>query len=514
MRRLFFHFVIFVVFLGFNMSFAAADDESMRHAVFRIKKPLKIIGKGKSACKTYRDSEFSFHFNEKGGKVKKLVDRNKAGYYGKYSGGQVCGELSRAGELLDGYFEGGDGGKIWMKIKRNDLIKGKSKTIAVTGNLFGKGYGDLKIGNSDKLVRVKFDPFGTCNPDLDIYTEKARSVILSKLLATGGEAVYGTFKKSVDESWKYFVKKVHLWEYAADQYDYRIVGLTEKMRTLPKTFYQRMAKDFIPDTAKNLPAMNLLNGLLTNITTAVGFMEATDSALHGEYTKAGFKTAVEAIGLYSNSLGLFIVVGEAIEADWAAFSKRVYEKQYREFYEKLYYAGGRKPSSRMYKKTRQKRLKIFMEEAMEYLTAGGVGGATDCDAPGIAAGQFRKMMIDYADYRLQMKLSRCDFGTIEKRGGLVLKNKHLMSVFASLFRDFEKTYQDDLYAAIMKKITMKQLAIIKKMSKSAREQLAYAQNDNFTKIWPDKSTRDGIICKIVGQVKKEFQDKKMLKASN
>jgi hypothetical protein len=483
-----------------------------RQASLTLHEPVKVHQYGDDkTCREHSDVDISFTFPVEGGEITDFKFKIDIGIFITTDYTVSCLVSRDRGELLSGYFTGGDGGHVNLKIKVTDLADNTTEIIDAVGVLYAKGEGWIAGSNEEDEVkhRLNFAPFGMCNPDLNAYSEKARSVILTMALNEAAKHTYQLYESAMTEIWKGFVSNVHLWEYATDNYTYRTPMLAGRLP--PKNFYEKIADNFIPDAPGSLPALPMLDTLVSNIGTAFTLIQAADSALDGDYATASLKLAIEGIGLYSNGLGLLVAAGEAVKADWDAFAKRAYEKQYREFYEKLYYQGGPAPTDAAARKTRKQRLRLFMEEAMDYLTAGGVGGASDCAAPGVAAAQFRKMIIDYAHYKLEMELSRCDFATDEYRGKTRLRNKHLMPVFAALYRDFEKTYRDDLHTLKMKQIALEQAKLLEKSAKNTRTMLAYAVNNDFTKVWPEKSMHDGVMCKIIGQVRKEMGDKGLMK---
>jgi hypothetical protein len=302
----------------------------------------------------------------------------------------------------------------------------------------------------------------------------------------------------------------HLWELVTDNYQHRmplLVGMNP-----PKNFYQKLSLEFIPNRAGSIPATPVLGTVFEKLTTALTVIEAADSALDGDYATAAFKVAIEGVGLYSNSLGLLLAAGEAVKADWDAFAKRVYARDYRKFYEYLYYSGGPRPSLRVYKKGRQARLRTFMNEVHDELTGGDVGGASKLAAGGFRSANFRKMIMDFAHYRLERTLTRADFETTPgRRGRLVFKNQYLRSIFVALFHDFEKTYQDDLNVEMMRKIAIKQAKFLRDKTSKTGGQLAWAENGRFDKVWTNRAELNDAYCKAIAKATEKMGGQGVLK---
>ena len=495
------------------MTCLAEERIETRTGVFEFYKDkgYKKLANGKN-FHLYHKINTKLEFSVNGGPVIGTIQNN----YGKDIGMAGCHEIKRKG-TIEGRFEGGDGGVVKGKIKWrwHSFGKNRFREEEFTGQLFAKGEGYLEYGTKKKKrYPLTYPPFSLCDANLDPYTELARSMILEKVFKVAATEVYESFKTVLNAGWMKVVDKIHYWEFATDNYQYRMTTLTGKVP--PKNFYQKMANQFIPDKPKHIPALEKLPDIADKIGKALTILHVADAAIDGAYAEAGWVALAEAVGAYSNSLGILYAVGQAVKADWDAFAKRVYEKEYRRFYMDLYYAGGKKPSEKKGSLAQRQRLRDFMFEALQTLSSGGVGGATKWAVAGGRPAQFRKMLMDYAYYKLNMDLSYTDFETTTRKGKTVLVHKHVGAVFAALFRDFEKTYRDDLNAERMRKLAIKQAKYMKKAIKDATDKMTWAVMDDFSKVWPDKKTRDAIICQTINQVRKELesQGKGLLKSRN
>jgi len=518
-----FSFFMAVIFTPSVMYAADTGKHESRRAKYEFKQDdgIKVSRDKKVRCRDYMHGILEFTFPVEGGAIRDavvsidssvLIDvevlKDAEGLDGRAFA--TCIQSHDKGSLVSGDFAGGDGGQVQFTLQMKDQ-EGNSTKTRYQGKLFGNGNGKLQAWDpadpADKSpLTVRYTPFeGTCNVDLNAYGKKGRGIIMGALLNEAGDAAYKGLLDGASHLWKKTYDKIHLWELKTDRYAYRYRGFT-KQRMPQKDLYQKWASKFMPDKAGRFHASPFIENITGNLSDVLDAISIADSALNGEYGKAAYSSAVTAVGMYSNGLGLLVAAGEAAHADWEAFAERAYEKQYREFYEQLYYSGG-KPSLKKSRKSQRRRFREFMQESLFFVSGGNVGGAGKYGAGSTMGGgggaQFRKMIMDYAYYKLQLSLSRADFGVTEGRGGkLRLNTKELGTVFWNLFDDFERTYQNDLYASLMKKVTAHTAKKLKSEFIDAGAKLAYAEGGNFMKVW-DEKTYEGIFCNIVDDLREK-----------
>ncbi len=422
-----------------------------------------------------------------------------------------CREKDESQTII-GTFSGGDGGKIDGWVINDDPNRKRKYKLTGVVQSDGKAYIKWSKYHEKKPRELTFKPFCTQDTNIDVYSKKAYDVIQGKMLNLASAHAFKGFRAGVEEGWKYLVQQAHHMEMMRGTYVHRYYFVKVKRPPLP--FIEELSLKFIPDRKKvaTIPATSMLHSLFDNLGTAISLIEAADSALDGDYATAAFQTAVEAIGLYSNSLGLMLAVGQAVKADWDAFAKRHYAKEYRKFYEDLYYSGGKRPSMKVWKKSRKQRLKNFMEEVHEVITASGAGGETSWSTGNWRSKDFRSMLIDFASYRLKLDLGYDDFAmTEDRRGKLVFKNLYIKSVFVSLFNDFEKTYRNDAVAQFMRNIAIKQARLLQEKSLEATGKLFPAQDYRFDKVWKDEQDLEMAYCKAINEMKNQMKGKAIFK---
>lgn len=415
-----------------------------------------------------------------------------------------CSEYSRS-QTITGTFSGGDGGTIDGWVVNDDPKRKRRYKLSGKVEADGKAYIRWSKYHKKKPVKLIFPAFCTATTDMNVYTAKARDVIKGEILNAAARHTYRGFRKGVEEGWKYLVQQAHLREAIKGTYVHRYSLNIAKRPPLP--LMEELSLKFIPDRKKAMviPATPLLGALAENLTTALSLIEAADSALDGDYATAAFQVAVEGIGLYSNSLGLLLALGQAVKADWDAFAKRYYAKEYRRFYEEMYYGGGKRPSMAVWKQSRRDRLRSFMETARDQLTGGGAGGSNSWSSGGGQSLAFRQMIMDFAKYRLEMELTYEDLATTDGPGGeLVFRHKYLQSVFVSLFNDFEATYEKDVMAEAMAAVALKQAQLLGQKAELTKEQLTGAEDGRYEEVWTTENERRAAICRAISSAIKQM----------
>lgn len=466
-------------------------------------------------CGDGEREEFHFRFPVEGGPITDLRWKQETSFLvASGDSGLSLPDLSNldcqtdtyTGQLVVGAVKTGTDFGVAMKVRFRHQ-EGATHETDVRGELPESGTGTLRVlgkdGKVQRTLTVKYPPYSRqCVPNLDAYDDKVRGYIIDQLQPMAAKHVHGMLMRHAQKLWE----KVHAihkhWEYATDRYQYRYRSMVTGARMPPDNLYQKIAAKIVPDKAGKIPALPILDDVIGKFGDIIGGLEVGAAVLDGDAFTAGYKSATMALGMYSNAVGLTIMFGEAAHADWERFAKGNYEKQFRTFYEELYYQGDH-PSSAKAKKSRQARLKDFMEEIMARLHAGGTIG-------GGGQAQLRKMIMEYAHYRLGMNewtradsasLSRGEFEVEEAPGGRYrFVHRHIQPILVNLFRDFERTYANDLRAVEMRRIAKLQTKALKRAAVEAQGRLVAVEDKHFNKAWTNLSAYEKAFCSVVANL--------------
>ncbi len=397
---------------------------------------------------------------------------------------------------LEGNFQGGDGGAVSGKIIPEGKVSDYNKGGPFSGKLWANGKGVITVG--DKKFDVTFTPFGDCcNKDLSSYSQKIREILIFELLNRATPYLQQKLVKIIEASMKLGYK------------------LTERVAKAGKTMYSAVRVKFnkfaagrvslppiSPDSAflKKIdevfaaagkarsagPLTPLIDGITSNMDKCYNLFKIAEAASSGAYSEAAYTTAVAA---YSNLAGIVVTLGEAAKEDWDGFCETNYESEFRRFYRRIYFEDGQLPSERIGKAGQQARLKGFMDECIEWLSAGGGHGAN-----------LRKMLIDFASYKLNLKKDRSDFAVAEDK--MVMASRADATVLASLFQAYEQVFLMDLEAERARKISMKRYADDKKLVNGILVAMHKAERGDFSEVWP-KDEYNKVFCEIYHRLEKE-----------
>jgi hypothetical protein len=368
--------------------------------------------------------------------------------------------------FIQGEFSGGDGGTIRAYL----VDKGGDRT-PLTGVLRADGTGRLG------LWAVRFVPFEGggcgCNLNLGLYGEAIRKKLVGNLLKATSQELYTRFLSGSENLLSAFLGQLQRWR--VDPARLKLAGLVDARPP------GRMAPDFLDKLQRGFEnsrmgevsaGCKMLAKMGSNVVLTLNLLQATEAATAGDFSKAGLGIAAEAVKSYGSGAAWAIVLGQAVKADWDAFAERVHNKYFRDFYVKLYYqGGGKRLSKQRWQDGRKARLKAFMEDALQNLDMGGVNGA-----------QFRQMLIDFAAYKLERKLTRADFDLTED--GKALRSRASASVLAALFHDYERFYQAEVEFSVTRHLGIEQARQQVKLAGETERALDAATRGDFSVAWP------------------------------
>lgn len=402
---------------------------------------------------------------------------------------------------LEGNFQGGDGGAVNGRIIPEGKVTEHNQGGPFSGKLWANGKGVITVG--DHKFDVTFTPFGECcNKDLNSYSKKVREVLLLELLRIATPYLQKKLVTIMETSMRigykmteraaragktmYSAARVKFNKFAAGRVSLPPVNLDSK-------FLKKIEDAFSVVSKKRDLVMvsSLIDGIVTNMDKCYELLKVAEAASSGAYAEASYAAAAAAVGAYSNLAGLVIAFGEAAKADWDGFCETNYESEFRRFYKRIYFEDGSLPSEKIGRAGAQGRLKEFMEECMEWLSAGGGHGA-----------QLRKMLMDFAYYKLGLSKNRSDFEVVEKKGKLVMASREDAAVLAALFQAYEQVFLMDLEAERARKLSVKRYLEDKRQINSIMVALDKAERGNFSEVWP-KAEYNRIFCEMYHRLEKE-----------
>jgi len=402
---------------------------------------------------------------------------------------------------VEGKFNGGDGGALSGKVIPDQSFFLKERDYQFTGNLYSNGKGQINI--SGHQFKITFTPFGECcNKDLNSYSKAVREVLVLELLNRATPYLQQKMVKILEKSMKL---GHNLAERAVKAGKTMYAGVRVKFNKFaagkmslpplsPDSAFLRKMEDIFSAASRARSADPLepfISGITSNMDKCYNALKIAEAASAGAYGEAGFTALTTAVGAYSNLAGVVFALGEAAKEDWDGFCETNYESEFRRLYQRIYYEGGQLPSERISRSGQQARLKGFMDECMEWLSAGGGHGA-----------QLRKMLIDFAHYKLGLSKSRSDFEVIEKKGSLVMASKSDATVLAALFQAYEQVFLMDVEAERARKASMKRYYEDKRDINGIMVAMYKAAKGDFSEVWP-KSEFNRIFCEMYHRLEKE-----------
>jgi hypothetical protein len=132
-----------------------------------------------------------------------------------------------------------------------------------------------------------------------------------------------------------------------------------------------------------------------------------------------------------------------------------------------------------------------VEEVYDWLDYGGLQGD-----------RLRKLLIDHAAYKLELRLGRSDFRLVDTEdGSRRFANPTANAVLGSLFLAFEQVFEKDAEAELLRRITGRQTRKLGEHAGKAEDTLKRAAAGDFTGVWPDAKERQNQFCKAAQQVR-------------
>jgi hypothetical protein len=470
----------------------AAEKQEFReaHFILRESRPPSYI---KATKPDTREKELKISFPVNGGDA---TGTYRFGSASDYSHGRM---IINAGYKFQGTFSGGDGGELRGTF--TSLKDGERDDEPVTGTFQADGNGTVKWGKT--TFRVTFPPFSgdCCNKNLNSYTTAVRNLLVKELMNAAVPFMHGKLVKLLELNIRAgldLARKIRsgarsaAWKLAA-----RVSPIELKYAdALPLPGFLEDLENAFEEARKTrsaAPTSGIILGMVQNIDKCLSVMQILDAASEGSYGEAAVVAAAEAVGAWSNMAGLAVLVGQAAKEDWDGFCLRNYENQFRNFYRKIYYQGGSMPSEKADRAGQKARLQDFMEECMTWL-GDGIGGSQSA--------QFRKMLIEFAHYRLNLSRNRDDFTVISRKGKKVMSNRADAAVLATLYNDFEQVFHAEIQADRIRKLT---ISNGKKQKEAVREisgALGDAQRGDFSRVW-SKSEFSSVFCPLFHKLEKE-----------
>ncbi|KAF1082957.1 MAG: hypothetical protein GQF41_0724 [Candidatus Rifleibacterium amylolyticum] len=402
---------------------------------------------------------------------------------------------------LEGTFSGGDGGAVNGRIIPEDKVTEHNQGGPFSGKLWANGKGVITVG--DSKFDVTFTPFGECcNKDLNSYSDKIQEMLELELLRIATPYLHKKLVTIMETSMRLGYKMTEraakagktMYSAARVKFNKFAAGrVSLPPMKLDPAFAKKVEDAFNVALKQRNSGLvsSLIDGIVTNMDKCYELLKVAEAASSGAYAEASYTAAAAAVGAYSNLAGLVVAFGEAAKADWDGFCETNYESEFRRFYKRIYFEDSSLPSEKIGRAGAQGRLKEFMDECMEWLSAGGGHGA-----------QLRKMLMDFAYYKLGLSKNRSDFEVVEKKGKLVMATREDATVLAALFQAYEQVFLMDLEAERARKLSVKRYLEDKRQINSIMVALDKAERGNFSEVWP-KAEYNKIFCEMYHRLEKE-----------
>ena len=478
----------------------ATAAEDMREAVYRVDKDEGSvqIPHSQKTCRKFDRDQLRFTFPVNGGPV-------QGRWVGSYSSlvemKSISGFLCIAGDhdyQITGRFEGGDGGQLRATCTN---VK-DSKSTACGGRLYAKGTGTFQLDGDKDSMALTFPPFGgTCNTDLNAYEKELQKQLLNALMDASSQHVFKSLGRVAvglrDDARQLY----RLWKIQTGRYQDLLDGLTVKPplslfeRAEQGVFNASVGPNQYTGVVEELPLWKAVREIGENASKGLAALEVANAAIEGSYSQAAMTAVIEAVGSYSNAAGLAIAAAQATYADWQAFEQRYHDEEFKRLYKKIYYEAGPRPAENRWKAERSARLRAFVQEVYDWLDYGGLQGD-----------RVRKLLIDYAYYTLEMRLSRDDFKLVTRDdGSLGLADPRATATLGSLFVAFEALFEKDAESELLRRVALRQSRRMSERATRAEEALRRAGDRDYSGVWPDPAERQGQVCKVIERVRAEAQ---------
>jgi len=277
-----------------------------------------------------------------------------------------------------------------------------------------------------------------------------------------------------------------------DPSQYRLASLTEGGRfgaKLPPDVLDKLQAAFEQSRLNaDPPAGVMLRSVTDNIGRALSVLQAADAASTGPTPRQPKWPSSRRSGLQQRG-GIALVIAQAAKADWDAFAERVHDRSSGSITTDFYFQA---PSCRA------KRAVAWASASGSCSSWGRPSSASTWAVP--TGPPSRKMLVDFAYYKLERSMSRSDFDTVEKKGRLVLKDKAAGMVLAALFQAYEEVYWKDLDAERARRIALPQAREQRRLMGEVDLALSKAAGGNFTAVWPDSKLYQSVVCQVVADL--------------
>lgn len=479
-------------------SSGTAYGSETREAVFREKISTPSGKKGVENPDT-RETELKIVFPVDGGRMSGYCSLNLGSDYEPNDLG-LGRMIIKLKWNFEGSFSGGDGGSVTGTMASAD--DGEVSDSPVTGRLWANGTGEIKWDK--KTYKITYPPFAgeCCVKDPQFYKlwEGFNLFLIRELVKAASPVVHAKLVKFLKLHVKAGLELTQFLKRGAKAAAWNLANRVApiEMRypdAAPRPdFLDGLEKAFDDScrAADAAPRAGFLYSMIENMDKALGVMEIGTAVYDADYKSAAILAAIEAVGAYSNMAGIAIVLGQAAQADWESFCEGVYESQFRKFYGRVYCAGGAKPSEKVARMGQAGRLKDYMEECIDWLDP--VGGQQ--------VSEFRKMLIDFAYYKLGLKKSRDDFQVITKKGRQVISNRSDVTVLAALFQAYEQIFFYEIEAERARKLAIRKGKELKQALRDASEAMRLAEKGDFSMVWT-KYDFGKVFCTIFHRLVKE-----------
>ena len=390
----------------------------------------------------------------------------------------TCMDIRDRG-TLKGTYDGKDGGDVVIQARWVDQDGDVSRDV-LRGKIYAKGVGFLVDEDGDRYD-FSFPPFETaCKGDINEFEGKLYEEIRNRVIDAASQKMVDGFMKAtrvVDRKVLNFLQKTRSVTLANKA---NITIARETVRD-----YLGKANDVVPDK------FAALAGSASKVAVVFDAMVAASVSDYGKVAEV-FAFDIAA-GLYPPASVVMVPLIQATYEDWKKFKERAFAKYFRDFYEDLYYEDGR-PNAKKGTGNRRIRLRNFVNASIDYL------GTLDHKR----GRPYRNLVRDFAYYKLNISLSYDDLAVVDGRNGETLKSKSAMSALASLFQAYERIYEKDREAEVLRRVTRYQAKAIERAANESEWALSAAQRNDFSKVWPEVAERKRVICGIINTAQKAY----------
>lgn len=494
-----------ILLLAFGSTAQAAEGETReaRHTLYQDKGVYNKPGMMKP-CKEFSREEIRLTFPIAGGAVRgtwkhafqMALDMDKSKDKNSPLSGVMClggGEEDPTEYEISGTYDGKDGGLIRATCR--NVKKNESK--ACSGRIFAAGNGTFRhdADGPEHNLPLSFPPFGECNLELNSYGRELRSQLLNALIDAASKYTFQRLKGAANELRAWTREMAILWRIRTDRYADLLDALGKKP---PLSVFERMEREVMNASVRpgavgklvETPVWKVVREVGENASKGMALVQVANNFIEGQYGEGAITVFIEGVGIYSNVAGLAAAAAKATYDDWVEFEKRYAEKEFKELYRKVYYDGGGRPKPERWRAERTARLRHFIEEVYDWLDYGGLQGD-----------RLRKVLIEFAAGKLEMKLSRADLKLVDKEdGGRTFADRRAVAVLGALFLEFESVFEKDAEAELLRQLSERATRRMGDRAKKAEDGLQLATTGDFSGVWPELDERKRQMCKVIQTV--------------